>query len=50
MDDLKDIIENAIKLTGQGQAHVINVPELKRALMAIESEIANLKRRLDGQS
>ena len=50
MDELKDIIEKAITVTAAYESHRVNVPELKRALVLIEREIDNLKRRLDGES
>ena len=40
MDELKDIIENAITVTEDGQPHVIDIPELKRALLIIADLIA----------
>ena len=51
MKNLKEIIENAIKVTkGADNPHIVNIPELKRALLMIADEIAEIKKRHYGQS
>ena len=43
MDELKDIINKAIKLTPDGQSHVVNMPLLKELLFDLIERISRLE-------